>query len=160
MPKTATTTRTPTVVDVIETHTVIATHDQLATVIGHAEASGRLVSVGNLRPVRGDHTRVICTVRLRAPHRPELVGRRRSIYRHTWQALISTRGRRSIRVAATCVAVAAVLAALAWLVIAIVIPAIAWVIGHGIYILGGLVALVVIGGLIAGLVDRCPTCGR
>jgi hypothetical protein len=161
MPKTATptTTRTPTVAQVIETHTVIGTHDQLATVIGHAEASGRLVSAGPIRPVRGDRTRVVCTIRLRPPRRRELVGTPRSRHLRAWRALTSPTGRRTIRITATCIAIGAVLAALAWLVIAIVIPAIAWVIAHGIYILGGLVALVVVG-LIAGFTDHCPTCGR
>jgi hypothetical protein len=139
-------------------HTVVGTADQLATVIGHAEADGRLVRANRPRPLT--HGRYMVVVLLRQPHRRELVGKPRSRYARTWRALTSTRGKRTVRITAICLAIAAVLAALAWLVVAVVIPAIAWVIAHGLYILGGLVALVIIGGLIAGHIDRCPTCGR
>jgi hypothetical protein len=162
MPKTATPTptRAPTVAELIETHTVIGTHQQLATVIGHAEASGRLVSAGPIRAVRGDRRRVICTIRLRPPQRRELVGTTPGRLVRAWWALTSRRGRRTLRITTACIAIAALVAALAWLVIAVVIPTVAWVIAHGLYILGGLAALVITGGLIAAFADRCPTCGR
>jgi len=160
MPKTATPLRTPTVAELIETHTVICSRNELATVIGHAEASGRLVSAGPIRPVHGDRNRVICTVRLRPPQRPELAGTTPGRLVRAWRAVTSPRGRRTLRITAICIAIAALVAAAAWLVIAVVIPIVAWVIAHGLYILGGLAALVITGGLIAAFADRCPTCGR
>jgi hypothetical protein len=160
MPKTATPLRPPTVADLIETHTVIGSRNELATVIGHAEASGRLVSAGPLRPVRGDRSRVICTVRLRPPQRRELVGTTPGQLVRVWRGVTSPRGRRNLRITAACLAIGAVIAAVAWLVIAVVIPTVAWVIAHGVYILGGLAALIITGGLVAAFADRCPTCGR
>jgi hypothetical protein len=154
MPKTAPPIAAPT--SIVRTRTVIGTHHQLAVLLGHAEASGRLITAGTLRPAPGQPGHYLVTVRIREPQRRQLAG--------TTPATKPARSARRVRLwpqgqgflTAFAIVMSGLLALLGYEIAQIVL----WAGAHLIELLGGVVLLVIVGALIAATIDRCPTCGR
>jgi hypothetical protein len=155
MPKTAPhITAAPT--SVVRTRTVIGTHHQLAVLLGHAEASGRLITAGALRPAPGQPGHYLVTVRIREPQRPQLTG--------TTPTGKQAPSARRVRLwpqgqgflIVFSIVMSGLLALLGYEIAQIVLLAGA----HLIDLLGGVALLVVVGALVAAAIDRCPTCGR
>jgi hypothetical protein len=151
MPKTAPPTAAPT--SIVRTRTVIGTHHQLAVLLGHAEASGRLITAGALRPAPGQPGHYLVTVRIREPQRPRLTG-----------TTPSTRPARRVRLwpqgqgflIGFSIVMSGLLALLGYEIAQIVL----WAGAHLIELAGGIALLVIVGALVAATIDRCPTCGR
>jgi hypothetical protein len=151
MPKTAPPIPAPT--SIVRTRTVIGTHHQLAVLLGHAEASGRLITAGALRPAPGQPGHYLVTVRIREPQRRQLTG-----------TTPSTPSGRRFRLwpkgqgflTAFAIVMSGLLALLGYEIAQIVL----WLGAHLIELLGGVALLVIVGALVGAAIDRCPTCGR
>jgi hypothetical protein len=154
MPKTAPPTAVPT--SIARTRTVIGTHHQLAVLLGHAEASGRLISAGALRPAPGQPGHYLVTVRIREPQRRQLTG-----------TTPTTKPAKSVRrfrlwpqgqgfLVGFSIVMSGLLALLGYEIAQIVL----WTGTHLAELLGGVALLVIVGALVAATIDRCPTCGR
>ena len=154
MPKTAPPIPAPT--STVRTRTVIGTHHQLAVLLGHAEASGRLITAGALRPAPGQPGHYLVTVRIREPQRRQLTG--------TTTPSKPVKSARRLRLwpqgqgflVGFSIVMSGLLALLGYEIAQIVL----WAGAHLIELLGGLALLVIVGALIAAAIDRCPTCGR
>jgi hypothetical protein len=154
MPKTAPLIAAPT--SIVRRRTVIGTHHQLAVLLGHAEASGRLVTAGALRPAPGQPGHYLVTVRIREPQRRQLPG--------TTPAAKPARATRQLRLwpqgqgflTGFAIVMSGLLALLGYEIAEIVL----WAGAHLIELIGGVALLVVVGALVAVAIDRCPTCGR
>ena len=140
----------------MRTRTVIGTHHQLAVLLGHAEASGRLIAAGTLRPAPGQPGHYLVTVRIREPQRRQLTGttptakpaRSARRFGSGHRAKASSSASRS-----SCPGY--------WPCSATRSPKSCSGLGaHLIELLGGVALLVIVGALVAAAIDRCPTCGR
>jgi hypothetical protein len=149
MPKTVPTIAVPT--SIVRTRTVIGTHHQLAILLGHAEASGRLITAGPLRPAPGQPGHYLITVRIREPQRRQLTG---TTIKPARRLRLWPKGQGFL--IAFAVVMSGLLALLGYEIAQIVL----WAGAHLIELVGGLVLLVIVGALVAAAIDRCPTCGR
>jgi hypothetical protein len=151
MPKTAPPIPAPT--SIVRTRTVIGTRQQLALVLCHAEASGRLLAAGATRPAPDRPGYYLVTIRIREPQRRQLPG-----------TTPPTKPARRLRLwpqgqgflTAFTIVMSGLLALLGYEIAQIVL----WAGAHLIELLGGIAVLVIAGALIAATIDRCPTCGR
>jgi hypothetical protein len=151
MPKTAPPPAAPT--SIVRTRTVIGTHHQLAVLLGHAEASGRLITAGALRPAPGQPGHYLVTVRIREPQRRQLPGTTPPV-KQARHFRLWPQGQGFL--VAFSIVMSGLLALLGYEIAQIVL----WAGAHLIELLGGVAVLVIVGALIAAAIDRCPTCGR
>jgi hypothetical protein len=135
----------------VRTRTVIGTHHQLAVLLGHAEASGRLITAGALRPAPGQPGHYLVTVRIREPQRRQLTG---TIVKPARRVRFWPQGQGFLT--AFAIVMSGLLALLGYEIAQIVL----WAGAHLIELLGGVALLVIVGALVATAIDRCPTCGR
>jgi hypothetical protein len=153
MPKTAPPIADPT--SIVRTRTVIGTHQQLALVLMHAEASGRLVAVGNTRRAPDRPGYYLVTIRIREPQRRQLPGTTPTVKPgHRVRFRLWPQGQGFL--VGFSIVMSGLLALLGYELAQIVL----WAGAHLIELLGGLALLVIVGALIAAAIDRCPTCGR
>ena len=151
MPKTAPPTPAPT--SIVRTRTVIGTRQQLGLVLLHAEASGRLITAGALRPAPGQPGHYLVTIRIREPQRRQLT-----------DTTPAAKPARRVRLwpqgqgflTAFAIVMSGLLALLGYEIAQIVL----WAGAHLIELVGGVVLLIIVGALVAAAIDRCPTCGR
>jgi hypothetical protein len=153
MPKTAPSLAAPTVV---RTRTVIGTRQQLALVLMHAEASGRLVAAGATRRAPDRPGYYLVTIRIREPQPRQLTG--------TTPTTKPDRPARRVRLwpqgqgflTSFAIVMSGLLALLGYEIAQLVL----WAGAHLIELLGGIALIVIVGALVAAAIDRCPTCGR